>query len=226
VKRILPVVFLFALILLAVWSYTSGGTLHLMLSPGIDGETRFTRIQEYFQSWGPGGPIAYKLLVTTEVILAPIPGTILYLPGGALFGWWIGGTMSLAGNVIGAGIACQIMRVVGRSYLERYLESESLKKYQSILESRGLAIVFLLRVNPLTSSDLVSYAAGLTRLPLWKVLTGTFLGMAPLCFIQSYFAEELLTSFPRLVYPLLLIGLAYTVYVCFLLRQIARKARA
>jgi len=75
----------------------------------------------------------------------------------------------------------------------------------------------------LTSSDLVSYAAGLTRLPVWKVMTGTAMGMAPLCFIQSYFAEELLTSFPRLIFPLIFIGVAYSVYVCILIRRLARQ---
>ena len=57
-------------------------------------------------------------------------------------------------------------------------------------------------------------------------MTGTLLGMAPLCFIQSYFAEELLTSFPRIMYPLILIGIVYAAYVCVLLRRLARKAGA
>ena len=207
----------------ALWSYATDGILNLIFAPDIDAEARLTSIQNYFETWGPAAPVGYMLLVSLEVILAPIPGTVLYLPGGALFGWFVGGAMSLVGNVIGAGIACQIMRVLGRGYLERYLETSALKKYQGILEARGLWIVFLLRVNPLTSSDIVSYAAGLTSLPVWKVMAGTFLGMAPLCFIQSYFAEELLTSFPRLVYPLILIGVAYTVYVCLFIRRLAGK---
>ena len=222
-KRALVAALLLALVGYAVWSYATGGAVNLLFSPGVDSEARLTGIQEYFKSWGPAAPLAYMLLVMLEVILAPIPGTVLYLPGGAIFGWSLGGTMALAGNMVGAGIACQIMCALGGNYLERYLEAAALKKYRGILERRGLWIVFLLRVNPLTSSDLVSYAAGLTRLPVWKVMMGTMMGMAPLCFIQSYFAEELLTSFPRLVYPLILIGIVYAAYVCVLIRRLARK---
>jgi uncharacterized membrane protein YdjX (TVP38/TMEM64 family) len=222
-KRILITISLVLLVSYAVWSYLTGGIVDLLLEPGIPSELRLTRIQRYFEAWGRAGPLAYMLVVTIEVVLAPIPGTLLYLPGGVVFGWLVGGTMSLAGNVLGAGIACLITRTLGGSYVESFIERNALKKYESIIERRGLWFVLLLRVNPLTSSDLVSYAAGLTRLPVWKVMTGTLLGMAPLCFIQAYFAQKIFTIFPRLIYPLLLIGILYTLYVIKIIRQMAQQ---
>ena len=179
------VIVLLALGAYGAWSYATDGVMHFALSPSVEPVERLLAIQRFFESWGLAAPVGYVLLVVAEVILAPIPGAVLYLPGGAIFGWVLGGALSLAGNVIGAGLACQIMRSLGRSYLERYLERTSLKKYEQALERRSISIIFLLRVNPLTSSDLISYAAGLTRIPLWKVGLGTLLGMAPLCFIQS-----------------------------------------
>jgi hypothetical protein len=88
-----------------------------------------------------------------------------------------GGTISLAGNVLGEGIVCQIKRTIGRQRIERYLERPTLQKYLAVIEARGLSVVLLLRINPFTSSDLVSYAAGLTRIPIWKVMAGTLFGM-------------------------------------------------
>ena len=208
----------------SVWSYASGGIMKLMFEPAIEPAARLAGIRGYVNSWGSTAPLGYTLLVIMETILAPIPGAILYMPGGALFGWVVGGTLSLVGNVFGSGIACQIMRVFGRNRLERFLEEATIKKYQTILERRGIWIIFLLRVNPFTSSDFVSYAAGLTRLPVWKVMFGTFLGMTPLCFVQAYFAEEVLTTFPGLVYPIILIGASYGVYVVFLIRKLARHS--
>jgi uncharacterized membrane protein YdjX (TVP38/TMEM64 family) len=224
-RRILAIAFLLLLCAFSVWSYQNDGIMSLMFEPNIEPVDRLTRIQDYFASWGLAAPLGYMLLVAIETILAPIPGAVLYMPGGALFGWFFGGTLSLTGNIIGSGIACQIMRALGRSRLERFLEDGSIKKYQTILEKRGIWIIFVLRVNPFTSSDFVSYAAGLTRLPVWKVMFGTFLGMTPLCYLQSYFAEELLTTFPRLVYPLILIGVAYGVYVAILVRRLARRSQ-
>ena len=81
-------------------------------------------------------------------------------------------------------------------------------------------MVFLLRLNPLTSSDIVSYAAGFTRMPVWKVMLATGCGMAPLCFAQAWLAENLITAFPGLIYPLALACLVYLVAVLVVVRKI------
>jgi uncharacterized membrane protein YdjX (TVP38/TMEM64 family) len=224
-KRLLVILCLALLVSYAVWSYLTGGIVNLLLDPGIPSELRLLRIQSYFMAWGAAGPLAYMLIVTIEVVLAPIPGTMLYLPGGVIFGWLVGGTMSLAGNVLGAGIACQVMRTLAGRHVESFIKRSALKKYETIIERRGLWFVFLLRVNPLTSCDLVSYAAGLTRIPVWKVMTGTLLGMAPLCFVQAYFAQKIFTIFPRLIYPLILIGILYALYVVKIIRQVAKQRK-
>jgi uncharacterized membrane protein YdjX (TVP38/TMEM64 family) len=196
-----------------------------LLDPQIESTARLARIQDYFDGWGLVAPGMYLLVVIAEVILAPIPGTLVYLPGGLIFGWLVGGSVSLAGNVLGAGIACQVVRIVGSRRIERYLERPALQKYLAVIEARGLWIVFLLRINPLTSSDLVSYAAGLTRIPVWKVMAGTFAGMAPLCFAQAYFSQEIFTAFPRLIYPLILAGVGYLIFAAHIIRQLAMARR-
>jgi len=205
---------------LVAWSYLSGGFAAIVLSPSIDGEAKVKYIQEYFLSWGSLAPFVYVLIVTLEVIVAPIPGTMLYVPGGLIFGWKVGGITTLAGNIIGATICASVSRTLGRPYAERFFARESLAKYDTLLSRNAIRVIFLLRVNPLTSSDLVSYAAGLTSMPIWKVIVGTALGMAPLCFLQAYFAEELFTRFPVLLYPLVVVSVLYVAYVVWLLSRL------
>ena len=84
--------------------------------------------------------------------------------------------------------------------------------------------MFLIRVNPLTSSDLVSYAAGLSSMRL-RDLLGTTAGMAPLCWIQAYAASGLVEAFPWLIEPLLALALAYVVAAIWLLRRLATRNR-
>lgn len=224
-KRILLALLLVVVMSGVAWSYRTGGIMKVLLDPQIESPTRLTQIQDYFHGWGPVAPAVYLLVVIVEVLLAPIPGTLLYLPGGLIFGWLVGGSMSLAGNVLGAGVACRIMRTFGRQRIERYLERPTLQKYLALIEARGFWVVLLLRINPFTSSDLVSYAAGLTRIPIWKVMTGTFAGMAPLCFVQAYFSQEIFTAFPRLIYPAILAGAGYLMLSAHVLRQLARSQR-
>jgi threonine/homoserine/homoserine lactone efflux protein len=54
----------------------------------------------------------------------------------------------------------------------------------------------------------------------WRVMLGTLLGMAPLCFLQAYFAEELFTRFPALIYPLVGACALYAAYAVWILARL------
>lgn len=213
---------------MAAWSYFSGGLLSVLLQPGLSASGKIDFVKQYFLSFGPAAPLVYMGLVAVEVIVAPLPGMMLYAPGGAIFGGFWGGFLSLCGNVIGAGVACQLMRALGRERLARLLngESDRLKRYDEKLSRAGVWVVLALRINPLTSSDLVSYAAGLTSIPTWKVMVGTLLGMAPLCWAQSYLAEGLLRAFPKLIYPLFVLCALYVVVAAVILRKMFSPGKA
>ena len=58
---------------------------------------------------------------------------------------------------------------------------------------------------------------------LWKLLVGTTLGMAPLCYAQAYLAEGLLAAYPRLIYPVLLAGLAYAVAFVWVIKKMVDR---
>jgi len=204
------------------WSYASGGIFHVLLHSG-PAEEKVAALRAFFDGFGVAAPLAYIGFVILEVVIAPIPGTMLYAPGGVIFGGFWGGLLSLAGNVIGAGMACQLMRFFIGKRAEEYLERSALARYEEGITRRGAWVIFLLRVNPLTSSDLVSYAAGLTHLSVWKLMLGTLAGMAPLCFAQSYLADGLLTAFPLLIYPLVAACVVYGLVVIWVVISLLKR---
>lgn len=218
--RRLPVLILFSILLLIAWSWQNEGIVYDLFGGDADAVTRVERLKAYFVSFGTMAPLVYVLFVVVEVVVAPIPGLMLYAPGGIVFGPVQGGALSLVGNVIGAGLACALTRSLGSNWLSRFVEGEKLERIQREIETRGSLLVFLLRLNPLTSSDLVSYAAGFTRMPVWHVMLATGCGMAPLCFAQAWLAENLLTVFPRLIYPLVVACGIYVVCVAMVVRQL------
>jgi len=218
-----------AIVGLVAWvaiSYRQGGIVGIMLSGEIDAATKLEELRSFFAGLGAFAPLAYVAIVTVEVVIAPIPGTVLYAPAGVIFGGFWGGVLSLIGNVTGAALSFALMRVLGRSTFERLIEAEQLEALERRLVERGVLVVFLLRVNPLTSSDIVSYAAGATSMPLRKLLLGTTLGMAPLCFLQAYLAEGLLTAFPSLIYPLLVAGVLYAAVFVWAIYKTGDRSRA
>jgi uncharacterized membrane protein YdjX (TVP38/TMEM64 family) len=210
----------------AVWSYRYGGVVDIILRRDITSAERIAMLQQYIQSWGIAGPLVYVLIIAIEVVVAPIPGAMLYAPGGVLFGGFWGGFLSLIGNVLGAGIACRLMQLVGRSRLEWMWEADQFQSLDGRLARAGVWVIAALRVNPITSSDLVSYAAGLTSIPTWKVMLGTLIGMAPLCWAQAYLADELLTAFPHLIYAMIVACLVYAIVAAITLRRVMLRRQA
>lgn len=196
----------------AVWSYLGGGTVRLLMDgAGVMGDSgqSLDALRDALDRWGRLAPAVYVAAVVIEVLVAPIPGTLLYAPAGALFGGFVGGTLSLIGNTLGAAIACGVGSAIGEAALARRVEGTRLATYRDAIRARGVWVVLLLRVNPLTSSDVVSYMAGAVGVPMWRVALGTFIGMAPLCYAQAYLAEQIFRVLPGAVYVLGALGLAY-----------------
>lgn len=162
-------------------------------------------LQRYFRGFGSAAPVAYVLFVTIEVVVAPIPGLLLYAPGGLIFGAIPGGLLALLGNVIGAGFSCLLARRLGGRFVVGLDSEGRLADLQRRLSRHGFWVILLLRLNPLTSSDLVSWAAGLSRIPLLTVMSATALGMAPLCLLQSWLSDSLFRVWPGLIGPLLIL---------------------
>jgi uncharacterized membrane protein YdjX (TVP38/TMEM64 family) len=209
---------LVASVVATCWSWWSGGIVFELMRGDLAAADKIVRLREFFDGFGAAAPLVYFLLVTAEVVVAPIPGLMLYAPGGVIFGAWWGGAISLAGNVAGAGVACAIARSLGGDWLARWFTAEKLSRVSDGLEKYGGWLVFLLRLNPLTSSDVVSYAAGLTRIPVRTVMLATAAGMAPLCFAQAWLAESLLAAYPNLIYGLVIACGAYFVAVLWVVR--------
>lgn len=212
-----------AFLAMLVWSWMTEGIVHQLFGGDYDAESRIQYLKQYLISFGSAAPLVYVLFVVVEVVVAPIPGLMLYAPGGILFGPVLGGTLSLLGNIIGAGLASYLTRSFGAAWLTKFFDAATLEGIQQALERRGATLIFLLRLNPLTSSDIVSYAAGFSRIPIWKVMLATAFGMAPLCFLQAWLAESLIVAFPDLIYPLLIACLVYVIVVAVVVKRMFRS---
>ena len=101
-----------------------------------------------------------------------------------------------------------------------------MERLQKQLNRRGFWMILLLRLNPLTSTDLLSYAAGLTQIPNWHVMLATGLGMAPLCFAQSWLSDGIFSRWPGLIWPLMVAGLLYLAVVAVILSRMFKSPAA
>ena len=158
--------------------------------------------------------------------MAPIPPLMLYVLAGVLFGAFWGGTLTLFGNLIGSLIDFEIARSYGRKFVENSTTPKVKKRFDTFFEKYGGFSIFLLRINPLTTTDLFSYLAGLTKMKRAHFILGTTLGLIPLIYIQTYFGEIFVKSNKLLYSIVIAVSLLYLALIAyFLISMFIKKMR-
>jgi uncharacterized membrane protein YdjX (TVP38/TMEM64 family) len=168
--------------------------LFAALAAGLFLSQFFWDISEYFQPGrirvlleGAGlyAPMAYMFLMALAVVVSPIPSLPLDMAAGAFFGPILGTLYSVVGALAGAVVSFLLARFLGRELIERFLGGHI--NFCTRCSDRILTkIVFLSRLIPVVSFDVVSYGAGLTNMSLGRFALSTFLGMIPLTFLYNY----------------------------------------
>lgn len=142
-------------------------------------------------SFGTFAYIIFILLIFMECVFAPFPPLILYIAGGTLFGGFIAGILATIGNLLGAAAAFQISNHYGKEKILPKIPKKLRNKFDHYTEKYGPLAIFILRVNPITTSDLFSYLAGLTKMKFGRFLFATTLGLVPIIFVQTYLGEKI-----------------------------------
>ena len=89
-----------ALVAAGLFSFWTSGLLTAAVSSPGHQETWLEQLRTMVASWGRLAPVIYTLAVVVEVIVAPIPGALLYAPGGAIFGGFWGGTLARGDDIL------------------------------------------------------------------------------------------------------------------------------
>ncbi len=128
-------------------------------------------LQEFMSGVGVWAPIVFFLLQLLQVVLAPIPGNILTLAGGALFGFWKGFFISYAAISIGSVLCFLLARHAGNAVIRRLIGDARVEKYTAMLSSdsasaRTRMLLILIFLMPFLPDDLLCFVAGLTPVSL------------------------------------------------------------
>jgi uncharacterized membrane protein YdjX (TVP38/TMEM64 family) len=212
---------LLILIIVATWftySYFIKGIIYYTINSDVDS------VVVVVNSLGFWSYFVFVLLVILECVLAPIPPLVLYIAGGVLFGAFFGGILTLFGNIIGAGIDFFIARRYARGLVEKKVDTKLRKKFDDFSQKYGGFAIFLLRVNPLTTSDLVSYLAGLSKMKAKSFLIWTAVGLIPLIFIQTYLGEFFIKENPILYTIVVVLSILYLIIFVYLIwKSLSKK---
>lgn len=145
-----------------------------------------------FTAWVDGlglwGPIVFVLGYIVATV-AFIPGSLLTLAGGAIFGLAEGTALVFVGASLGATAAFLASRYVVRGAIEKRVAAEP--RFAAIdraVGREGFKIVLLLRLTPIVPFVLLNYALGLTRVRLGDYVRA-FVGMLPATLLYVYYGR-------------------------------------
>jgi uncharacterized membrane protein YdjX (TVP38/TMEM64 family) len=170
---------------------------------------------------GPLAPLLFITAIAVGVVVVPIPTSPLSILGTFVFGPVRGSLFTLVGATIGAVIAFYISRFLLRDAITRRLEHNAL--YETFRGKRGGPLawaVFLTRLMPQVSFDIISYAAGLTDLPLWLFVLATFTGMIPFVVLVAVFGAIIKP------YVYAFVGVMFALFALYIAFALVRHKRA
>ena len=134
-------------------------------------------IKEAVAGLGAWAPVVFIFLSAIATVLF-VPGTLVGLTGGALFGPWWGTLANLTGATLGATLAF----LLARHLVSDWARQKAGPRVESLIrgvEGEGWRFVAFVRLVPLFPFNLLNYALGLTRIPLTHYVVASFFCMLP-----------------------------------------------
>lgn len=183
---------------------------------------------------GALGIAAFALVYVAATVLM-LPGSLLTLGAGFVWGPLAGTAIVSPVSVAAACAAFVLGRTVARPWVARRVAgSPRFRAVDDAVSDSGFRVVFLLRLSPVFPFNLLNYALGLTRVRLRDFALASFVGMLPGTFLYVYLGSavtnvaELVGDETREGAPgqtiLFYGGLVATVIVTVSITRLARRA--
>jgi uncharacterized membrane protein YdjX (TVP38/TMEM64 family) len=178
---------------------------------------------------GPWGPAIFIVIYVTATVLL-IPGSVLTLGAGAVFGLFRGTLIVSVASTLAATAAFLIARYLARAAVARRIEGhEKFAAIDRAVAAEGWKVVFLTRLSPVFPFTLLNYAFGLSQVKVGHYVLASWIGMLPGTVMYVYLGSlaqaasggRSRTTGEWILYG---VGLLATVGVTLFVTRIARKA--
>ena len=125
----------------------------------------------FIDQMGIWGVVLFMGIQLLQIIVAILPGEPVELAAGMLYGTFGGLFICLAGVLLGSSIIFSIVRRLGRPFVHRFVNENSLKKYAFLQDAQKLdTLIFIMFLIPGTPKDALTYICPLTPISVPRFL--------------------------------------------------------
>jgi uncharacterized membrane protein YdjX (TVP38/TMEM64 family) len=216
---------------LVLWGLLVVGLL--VLAKALNAQALLRSALDWIQALGPWGPVMFVLLYILATVLF-LPGSILTLGAGVVFGVLKGAILVSISATLGATAAFFVGRYLARGWVSKQIEGNAtFKAIDEAVAHEGWKIVGLTRLSPVFPFNLLNYAFGVTRVSPRDYILASWIGMMPGTLMYVYIgslagslatlgAEQRVRT--QTEWALYVVGLLATVAVTLYVTRIARAA--
>jgi uncharacterized membrane protein YdjX (TVP38/TMEM64 family) len=172
------------------------------------------------------GAVAVLVLVGIALVhaIVPFPAEFPTAAAGFVFGFALGFPLMVFAWTLSCLVAYALARGIGPPVLDRLAGRERMEATDKLIARGGWPILLAGRLIPVVPYNLVSYAAGATRVPLGRFTWTTAVGVAPLTALTALLGQRL--QEPRFDDPVLWLILLGVLVLLALARPLGRRLRA
>jgi len=135
------------------------------------------------------GPLGWCLFIDLYALccLVFIPGSLLTVAAGAVYGFWGGSALVVAGNGLSSVLSLLITRFFLRDWVAGQITKHPrLQALEKAVAADDWKLVFLTHLSPIMPFSLINYSLGLTRISPWRFMLATVMGCVPATFVYVY----------------------------------------
>jgi len=190
IKRLVPLGVIASLLLVG---YFFG--VHTYLSPENLSQNKAT-LDAFVQDNFVLAMGTYLIIYIVAVSISFPGASFLTIAGGAIFGWLIGGTLTIFGATIGA----SIIFLVAKTSLGDFLAEKAgprMSKLRDGFQKDAFNYLLTLRLAPVVPFWITNLAPAFFGMDLGRYALATFLGIIPGTYAYSFIGEQVGTSLEK-----------------------------
>lgn len=173
---------LMVIVVILIWPY-----IHEALEPG-----GLSRVIDDVRNAGALGFLILLAMQFMQIVVAFIPGEVVQMAAGMMYGPWLGAAVVLLGCIISSAFVFAVVHRLGAPFVRDMVPTKYLDKFNAFEESGKLSIVvFILFLIPAMPKDTFTYLVPLTNMRMRDFLVLSNVGRIPGIVISTYAANGL-----------------------------------
>ncbi|MEZ0535728.1 TVP38/TMEM64 family protein [Caldicellulosiruptoraceae bacterium PP1] len=143
-------------------------------------------------SYGSISALIFILFQILQVVISVIPGEVVQVSGGYIYGTFLGTIYSLIGIVLGSIIVFYIARLLGYNLIKEIVPKKQLENFNFVINSQKSEVaLFLLFLIPGIPKDILTYIVGISPIKPLRFLILLTIARFPGIFFSSYIGSNL-----------------------------------